>query len=227
MNILIVEDDKDIVELLRIYLSNEGYQIYYAYNGVDGLEQFKNHEIHLCIFDIMMPKMNGFELAKSVRESSNAPILFLTAKSSIDDRILGLNLGGDDYISKPFNPLEIVARVKSNLRRAYQTNVSTDELELDGLTLKSNSLSCIKDGVEIFLTPTEFKILSLLMKSPNKIFTKVQIYEQINGEYLQNDDNTMMVHMSKLRDKIEDDSRNPKYIKTIRGLGYKFETKKD
>lgn len=223
-NILIAEDDKDITELLKLYLENEGYQVFIGNDGNVAFDLFNTNEIHLCIFDIMMPNLNGYELCKKIRELSSVPILFLSAKSQDNDKIIGLNIGGDDYIAKPFNPLELLARVKSIIRRTYNFNTINDsEIKFKELKLNLENFTFFKNNKEISLTPTEFKILSMLMKSPGKIFTKVQLYENISGEYFETDDNTMMVHISKLREKVEDDPKNPKYIKTIRGLGYKLE----
>lgn len=225
--LLIAEDDEDIVELLSLYLENEDFKIFKAYNGEDALQIIKEQEIDLAVLDIMMPKINGYELTKKIRERSNIPIIILSAKNQDSDKILGLNIGADDYLTKPFNPLEIIARVNSNLRRFYHLNEgggSEDILIKNGeLKLDTQTLSLYKGGKEIMLTPTEYKIMLMLMKSPGRVFTKSQIYENINGEYFTNDDNTMMVHMSKIRDKIEDDPKNPSYIKTVRGLGYKIE----
>lgn len=224
--VLIAEDDKDIVEILTLYLGNEGYNVLSAFDGQEAYKIAESNKIDFAILDIMMPLMNGYDLTKKLREKYNMPILILSAKNTDSDKILGLNLGADDYIAKPFNPLEIVARVNSGIRRFYKLNPSqndSDILKVGDLELDTESIVLKKSGKEISLTATEFKILQMLMKNPGKVFTKVQIYEKINGEYFESDDNTMMVHMSKLRDKIEDDSKNPKYIKTIRGLGYKME----
>ena len=224
--VLIAEDDKDIVEILTLYLGNEGYNVLSAFDGQEAYKIAESNKIDFAILDIMMPLMNGYDLTKKLREKYNMPILILSAKNTDSDKILGLNLGADDYIAKPFNPLEIVARVNSGIRRFYKLNPSlndSDILKVGDLELDTESIVLKKNGKEISLTATEFKILQMLMKNPGKVFTKVQIYEKINGEYFESDDNTMMVHMSKLRDKIEDDSKNPKYIKTIRGLGYKME----
>lgn len=227
--ILVAEDDEDIVELLTLYLSNEGYEVLAANNGEDALRIAKETRVDLAVLDIMMPKMNGYELTKKLREVSNLPILILSAKNQDSDKILGLGLGADDYLTKPFNPLEIIARVKAALRRFYDFGAGAaapaDRLCVGELTLDTATCTLFREGTEIALTPTEYKILALLMKSPGRIFTKVQIYENINGEYFENDDNTMMVHISKLRDKLEEDPRNPRYIKTVRGLGYKIESK--
>ena len=202
-----------------------------AKDGVEAMEILEKEAVDLALLDLMMPRMNGYELTKKIREMSNIPIIILTAKNQDSDKILGLNIGADDYLTKPFNPLEIIARVRSNLRRFYDLNtekaVKQEENTLvqGELTLDLETFTLYKSGEEVILTPTEYKILQLLMKSPGRIYTKVQLYEKINGEYFENDDNTMMVHISRLREKIEEDSKNPKYIKTVRGLGYKFESK--
>lgn len=227
--ILIAEDEQEILELLKLYLQSEGYCIYTANNGVDALEIVKKEDISMAVLDIMMPKMDGYELTRRIREISNIPILILSARDKSNDKILGLNLGADDYLAKPFDPLEVVARVRSNLRRFYSLNpevVKNEEvhiLKVGELVLNTQTLMLEKKGEEILLTPMEYKILALFMKNPGTIYTKVQIYENISGEYFETDDNTVMVHISKLRDKIEDDPKKPYYIKTIRGVGYKIE----
>lgn len=225
INILIAEDDKDIVELLSLYLENEGYKIYTARNGEEAYEKFIVEDINVCIFDIMMPKLNGYDLVKKIRETSQVPILILSAKNQDNDKIIGLNIGADDYMSKPFNPLEVIARINAMVRRNYDYNTEEKSkiLNLSSIKINTETLSVFKNDEPVYLTPTELKILMALIKEPGKIITKVQLYKNINGEYIETDDNTIMVHISRLRDKIEDDPRNPKYIKTIRGLGYKFE----
>lgn len=230
-NILVVEDDIDIIKLLKIYLENDGNKVLSAKNGLEALEVMENTKIDLVVMDIMMPHMDGYELTKRIREKLNIPILMLSAKNEDTDKILGLNLGADDYITKPFNPLEIVARVNSNLRRFYDLNKSIEvdnnkeKLVVGELVLDTQKMTLFKGEDEIIVTPTEFKILSLLMKTPGRVYTKVQIYEAINGEYFDSDDNTIMVHISRLRDKVENESKNPEYIKTVRGIGYKIEKK--
>ena len=230
-NILVVEDDIDIIKLLKIYLENDVNKVLSAKNGLEALEVMKNTKIDLVVMDIMMPQMDGYELTKRIREKLNIPILILSARNEDSDKILGLNLGADDYITKPFNPLEIVARVNSNLRRFYDLNKSIEvesnkeKLVVGELILDTQKMTLFKGEDEIIVTPTEFKILSLLMKTPGRVYTKVQIYEAINGEYFDSDDNTIMVHISRLRDKVENESKNPEYIKTVRGIGYKIEKK--
>lgn len=229
--ILIAEDDRDIVNLLTLYLENDGYEVVSAGNGRDALEIARREPIDLAVLDIMMPEMDGYTLIRELRQFSHMPILILSAKNQDTDKILGLNMGADDYLAKPFNPLEMVARVRSNLRRCHQFNSSDpgasgeNRLMSGALSLDMNTCVLTKDGQEILLTPMEYKILALLMKSPNRIFTKQQIYEQISGAFFESDENTIMVHISRLREKIEDDARKPRYIKTVRGLGYKFDAK--
>ena len=225
--ILIAEDEQDIAELLRLYLENEGYRVFWAGNGVEALKIIEREDISLAVLDIMMPRMDGYELTRRIREISNIPILILSARDKSNDKILGLNLGADDYMAKPFDPLEIVARVNSNL--FYQLNAEKPKqgesyiLKVGDLSLDTQTLVLKKKGEEVLLTPMEYKILALLMKKPGMIYTKVQIYESTSGEYFESDDNTIMVHISNLRDKIEDNPKNPRYIKTIRGVGYKIE----
>jgi DNA-binding response OmpR family regulator len=230
--ILIAEDDEDIIKLIKLYLENEKYEVFCATNGIDALNIVENNAIDLLVLDIMMPKLNGYEVTKKIRENSNMPILVLSAKNLHSDKILGLDLGADDYIEKPFNPLEVIARIKSLLRRCYNLNIKIDKnkseekdnvLEIGQLVLDTQNFTVTKDKEEIILTPSEYKILVTLMKSPGRVYTKVQIGEIIKGDYFASDDNTIMVHISKLREKIEDNPKNPIYIKTIRGVGYKFE----
>lgn len=219
--ILIAEDDADIREVLRLYLEGEGFAVAEAADGDTALRLALSSSPDAAILDVMMPGMNGYELTRALRRQSDIPILILSAKSEDNDKILGLNLGADDYIAKPFNPMEVVARVKAHLRRAG--NVRRDLLTVGELTLNTAAMQLYKKGMPVPLTPTEYKILAQLMRSPGRIFTKVQLYEGIAGEFFESNDNTMMVHISKLREKIEDDPKNPRHIITIRGLGYKIE----
>ena len=219
--ILIAEDDADIREVLRLYLEGEGFAVAEAADGDTALRLALSFAPDAAILDVMMPGMNGYELTRALRRQSDIPILILSAKSEDNDKILGLNLGADDYIAKPFNPMEVVARVKAHLRRAG--NVRRDLLTVGELTLDTAAMQLYKKGVPVPLTPTEYKILAQLMRSPGRIFTKVQLYEGIAGEFFESNDNTMMVHISKLREKIEDNPKNPRHIITIRGLGYKIE----
>ena len=219
--ILIAEDDADIRGLLRLYLEGEGMEVLEAADGDTALALARQHSPDMAILDVMMPGRSGYEVTRALRAQSDIPILILSAKSQDNDKILGLNLGADDYIAKPFNPVEIVARVKAQLRRAART--AGDTLTVRDLTLDTASFQLTKGGQTILLTPMAYKILALFMRSPGRIFTKIQLYEGAIGTYFEGDDNTMMVHISKLREKIEDDPKNPRYIITVRGLGYKLE----
>ena len=220
-SILIAEDDGDIRDLLRLYLESEGYRVLEAADGAAALALARENMPDMAILDVMMPELNGYELTRALRKFSDIPILILSAKSQDNDKILGLNLGADDYITKPFNPVEIVARVKAQLRRATRENSTT--LTVGELSLDTATFQLTKNGQPIALTPMEYKILALLMRSPGRIFTKIQLYEGAVGNYFEGDDNTMMVHISKLREKIEYDPKDPRYIITVRGLGYKIE----
>lgn len=225
--ILIAEDDKDIVNLLKLYLQSNGYRTVTAENGAEAYKLVLEEKIDLAVLDIMMPEMDGYELTTKIREKYDFPIIFLSAKNLDNDKILGLNLGADDYMTKPFNPLEIIARINSNLRRAYQLGYevedTTSQLKNHDLILDMDAMTAKKNGENISFTPTEFKILALLMRNPGRVFTKAQIYQSINGDFYESDENSVIVHISKIRDKLGDDSRNPEYIKNIRGLGYKIE----
>ncbi|GAB6168456.1 response regulator transcription factor [Clostridium carnis] len=228
-NILIAEDDPDIVELLRLYLSSEGYNVVSVDNGIDALKITETKKFDLAVIDIMMPGMNGYDVIKEIRKYSNIPIIILSAKNQEYDKFLGLNIGADDYMTKPFSPIEIIARINSNLRRFYKLGSNNSDIKentkisLGELSIDIDSFKVRKNGQTINLSPMEFKILVKLMKDPGRVFTKGQIYQSVCGEFFESDDNTMMVHISKLREKLEDDPKNPKYIKTIRGLGYKIE----
>lgn len=225
-NILIAEDDKDIVSLLKLYLESN-FNVLSVENGFEAIEVFKNNKIDLAIFDVMMPGMTGFELTKYIRKISNIPIIIISACQLDSDKILGLDLGADDYLVKPFNPLELIARINVNLRRVNQLSANpsqaTTKISEGDLVVDTRNLTLEKNGNPIVLTATEYKILVLLMQSPNRVYTKMHIYEEINGDYFTSDDNTIIVHVSNLRDKIEDEPKSPKYIKTVRGIGYKFE----
>ena len=224
--ILIAEDDKDIIEVLKLYLENEGYEVESATDGAAALRVIQNEEVDLGLFDLMMPKMNGYDLIREVRRNYNMPIIILSAKREDSDKIIGLDIGADDYLTKPFNPLEVVARVRAALRRFYKLNPASDagtgELQRGDLTINLQTMQLHKGEKEIPVTATELKILMMLMKNPCRVYTKVQIAQQLNGRYFESDENTIMVHISNLREKIEEDSRNPKYLITVRGLGYKF-----
>lgn len=230
-NVLVCDDDKEIVEAIEIYLKQEGINVFKAYNGLDALEIVSNNEIHAAIIDIMMPVMDGIQCTMKIREQSSIPIIILSAKSEDADKILGLNIGADDYVTKPFNPLELVARVKSNLRRYTQlSNVDTKEGDEDyifqagGLVLNDNSKSVSVDGEEVKLTKIEYNILLFLLKNKGKVFSINQIYENIWNENAVSVDNTVAVHIRHIREKIEIDPKNPKYLKVVWGVGYKIDT---
>ena len=227
--ILIVDDDENIAELISLYLTKECYETKIVGDGEEALAVFPVFKPNLVLLDLMLPGIDGYQVCRELRTSSQVPIIMLSAKGEIFDKVLGLELGADDYMAKPFDPLEIVARVNSNLRRFYQLNTEKPKreesyiLKVGDLSLDTQTLVLKKKGEEVLLTPMEYKILALLMKKPGTIYTKVQIYESTSGEYFESDDNTIMVHISNLRDKIEDNPKNPRYIKTIRGVGYKIE----
>ncbi len=221
--ILIAEDEADIRNILRLYLESEGYRVVEAADGEQALEAVREQAPDLAILDVMMPKLDGLAVTRALRQRSDIPIRILSAKSQDNDKILGLNLGADDYIAKPFNALEVVARVKAQLRRSDRSISAA--ISLGGLTLNTETCSLLKEDQPISLTPTEYRLLSLFMRSPGRVFTKVQLSQALNGEYYETDDNTIMVHISKLRDKIEDNPRKPARLVTVRGLGYRFEKK--
>lgn len=220
--ILIADDEKDIIKLLRLYLEKDDIKIYEAYDGIAAIDLLNQHEIDLAIVDIMMPKMNGFELIKKIRKANNIPIMILSAKVETSDKVFGLELGADDYITKPFEPMEVVARVKANLRRFYNLNQlkinQNSEIKVRDLTLDTNQCVLFKGEKKIILTSVEYKLLTLFMLSPGRVFTKEQIFEFCWGEMYVVDDNTIRVCISKLRNKIGEGE-----IKSIRGLGYRLE----
>ena len=219
--ILIAEDEADIRNILKLYLESEGLEVVQAQDGEQALRMAQQEMPDLILLDVMMPNMDGFAVTQALRQYSQVPILILSARSQDADKILGLNLGADDYIAKPFNALEVVARVKAHLRRSQQGAASV--INVNGLSLNAETCTVTKEGALLALTPTEYKLLSVFMRSPGRIFTKVQLSEAVNGEYFESDENTIMVHISKLRDKIEDNPRKPARLVTIRGLGYRFE----
>ncbi|MDD6043522.1 MAG: response regulator transcription factor, partial [Eubacteriaceae bacterium] len=210
----------DIRGLLKLYLESEGFAVTCADNGPDALKLAETTSPQLAILDIMMPGLNGLELTQKLRERTAMPIMILSARDRDQDKILGLNIGADDYMTKPFNPLEVVARVKALLRRSGS---ASDRIKVGIFELDLSNHTVEKDGHTVQLTPMEYKILARLMKSPGRIYTKVQLYESICGEYFESDDNTIMVHISRIREKIEDDPKRPVHLITVRGVGYKFE----
>lgn len=222
-NILICDDDKDIVNALKIYLSDPNHTLFEAYNGLDALEIIGSEDIHLILMDVMMPKMDGISAMVKIRERSNVPIILITAKSEETDKILGLTIGADDYITKPFKPLEVAARVKSQLRRYLELGsgaVRPSVLAVGGIELDDEKKTVSKDGAEISLTPTEYEILRLLMSNPDKVFSPKEIYRQIWRENPVTTDNTIAVHIRHLREKIEINPAEPRYLKAIWGHGY-------
>ena len=228
-HVLIVEDDKEIREGIKIYLKSQGYQVYQAADGVEGLEVINREEIHLAIVDIMMPRMDGLSATLKIREEKNIPIILVSAKTEDSDKIIGLNMGADDYITKPFNPLELVARVKSNLRRYISLgNFKQENLEVlkyEALVLDNASKEVSVDGEVVKLTPIEYKILEMLLKNQGRVFSSRQIYESIWQEPGYNCDRTVAVHIRRIREKIEINPKDPKYIKVVWGVGYKIDKK--
>ncbi|MGE7930482.1 response regulator transcription factor [Lysinibacillus xylanilyticus] len=229
--ILIVDDDPDIVDLLKLYLKAEGYSTLEAYDGKEAFKRLKNQAVDLAIIDIMMPFIDGYQLLQMIRQEYKIPVILLSAKNQDYDKITGLKLGADDYISKPFSPLEVTARIQAQLRRSYEFNDlltihPTSQLKLGDLLLSHHECVLYIKDKAIPLSAREYKLLKLLMSEPGRIFTKKQIFERAWNEHYIADDNAIMVQISRLRDKIEECPRKPVYIKTIRGLGYRF-AKKD
>lgn len=227
-NILICDDDRDIVSALDIYLSSEGYQTILAYDGLEALRLAEQNELHLILMDIMMPGLDGIRTTAKLRETHNIPIILLTAKSEDSDKILGLNIGADDYITKPFNPIEVIARVKSQLRRyttlgGQRKDTSPALLVNGGIAMNDGAKSVAVDGESVSLTPIEYNILLLLLKNPGRVFSTGQIYEQVWNDPALGSENTVAVHIRHLREKIEIDPADPRYIKVVWGLGYKME----
>ena len=225
MNILVVDDDRQIVDSIAIFLKGEGYGVYKAYDGIEALETLGEREIHLMILDIMMPKMDGIRTLMKLRESRNIPVILLSAKSEDADKILGLTVGADDYVTKPFNPSELMARVRSQLRR-YTTLGSMGthhgEIIIDGLSLDTDRKQVKVDGEEVRLTPIEYRILELLVQNRGKVFSAEEIYRRVWREDSAVSDNTIAVHIRHIREKIEINPKEPKYLKVVWGIGYKI-----
>lgn len=225
--ILVCDDDKEIVEAIEIYLQQEGFHVLKAYDGEEALEILKNNEVHLLIMDVMMPKLDGIRATLKIREYSSIPIIILSAKSEDTDKILGLNIGADDYICKPFNPLELVARVKSNLRRYTSLGSLTGEnksiYQVGGLILNDDTKQVTVDDEPVKMTPIEYNILLLLMKNQGRVFSINQIYESIWNEDAIGADNTVAVHIRHIREKIEINPKEPRYLKVVWGVGYKID----
>ena len=225
--ILVVDDEKEIRELINIYLKNEGYNVFMASNGIEAIKILEKNDMDLIILDIMMPVMDGIDTCIKIREEKNMPIIMLSAKSEDMDKILGLTTGADDYLTKPFNPLELIARVKSQIRRYKRFNSPPEKregvIEIDELVIDTNTHEVKINNRDIKLTPREFDILELLARNKGIVFSIEKIYEKVWKEEFFESDNTVMVHIRKIREKLEDNSKNPKYIKTVWGVGYKIE----
>ncbi len=224
--ILLCDDEKDIVNALKIYLENENYSFLEACNGEEAVRIVREQEVHLVVMDIMMPVMDGIQAMVEIRKSSNVPVILLTAKGEDADKILGLNIGADDYITKPFHPMEVCARVKSQLRRYMQLgsgNSTSNLLQIGGIELNDVRKQVMVDGEEISLTPTEYDILKLLMQNPGKVFAPKEIYERVWKDLPYGSESTVAVHIRHLREKIEINPAEPRYLKVVWGQGYKFE----
>ena len=228
-NIAIVEDEIEIADAIEIYLKNQGYEVWKAHNGADGLKMIEEHDIHLAIIDVMMPIMDGISLTMKLRQKYEFPIIILSAKSEDIDKITGLNIGADDYVTKPFTPMELLARVHSQLRRyqrylqLMQTNIQNDDtFTIGGLELNTTTKEVLLDGEAIKITPIEFKILQLFMEHPGRVFSADDIYENVWNEAAVNSE-TVMVHIRNIREKIEINPKKPRYIKVVWGVGYKIE----
>jgi len=232
--ILIIDDEKEIRDLIGIYLTNEGYNVLKAADGIEGLNYLEENTVHLVVLDIMMPRLDGIQACMKIRESRNVPIIMLSAKSQDMDKIMGLTTGADDYVTKPFQPLELVARIKSQLRRYLRFNQmdgnhqgnaveQMDVISLDDLLINISTHEVTVEGKEIKLTPREFAILELLARNPGVVFSTEKIYERVWNEPFYESENTVMVHIRNLREKLENNPRTPRYIKTVWGVGYKIE----
>ena len=228
-HVLVVEDDKEIREGVEIYLKSRGYEVFQAADGVEGLEVIEKEDIHLAIVDIMMPRMDGISMVVKLREKYDFPVIFLSAKSEEVDKIMGLNMGADDYVTKPFTPMELLARVNSQLRRYRRFMEKLGDKEensrihtIGGLEINEDNVEVTVDGEPVKMTPIEYKILLLLMKNPGRVFSAEEIYERVWNERAINTD-TIMVHVRNIREKIEVNPREPKYLKVVWGVGYKIE----
>ncbi len=228
-SVMIVDDEKEIADLIEVYLKNDGYTVYKFYNGMDALKCMESTELDLAILDVMLPDIDGFRICQKIREKYFYPIIMLTAKVEDSDKIMGLTIGADDYITKPFNPLEVVARVKTQLRRyvrynnaAYdeEKNVPITEYDIKGLVINKNTHKCTLYGAEITLTPIEFSILWYLCENRGKVISSEELFENVWGEKFLDNNNTVMAHIGRLREKLKEPAKNPKFIKTVWGVGY-------
>lgn len=229
-NILVVDDEAPLADLVEVYLKNEGYRVHTFYNATEALKSLGQTKIDLALLDVMLPDMDGFELCRRIRTEHNFPIVMLTAKNTDEDKITGLTIGADDYITKPFNPMELVARVKAQLRRfsRYNQNADTSDesenhIDFSGLVIDKDTHECTLYDQPVTLTPTEFDILWLLAKNRGKVISSEQLFEEVWGEKFLDSNNTVMVHIRRIREKLHDQPKNPKFIKTIWGVGYKIE----
>lgn len=229
-SILIVDDEKEIADLIELYLKNDGYTVYKFYKGMDALQCIEATKLDMAILDVMLPDISGFHICQKIREKFYFPIIMLTAKVEDTDKIMGLTIGADDYITKPFNPLEVVARVKTQLRRYMRYNSSIEkeqdisEYDIKGLIINKNTHTCSLYGKELTLTPIEFSILWYLCEHRGKVVSSEELFEAVWGEkYLENNNNTVMAHIGRLREKLKEPAKNPKFIKTVWGVGYKVE----
>ena len=226
---MVVDDDKEIVESVAIFLRNEGLHVMKAYDGMDALEKISENTIHLILMDIMMPKLDGMKAMMRIREQKNIPIILVSAKTEDTDKIIGLNMGADDYITKPYNPLELVARVKSQLRRytnfgQMPTQAPVVQLNVGGIIMDLETKQVWVEGEEVKLTPIEYRILELLMRNPNRVFSIQEIYERVWEEPYYNADNIVAVHIRRIREKIEINPKEPRYLKVVWGIGYKIQS---
>ncbi len=229
MKILVVDDEKEIAELVELYLKSDGYDVIKCFDGKTALEQINSTEFDLAVLDVMLPDIDGFKLCSEIRKNHNYPVIMLTAKTSDNDKISGLVLGADDYVTKPFNPLELTARIKAQLRRFKQYNekpTGENYIEINGLEVDNNTHKCFLFGKEIILTPTEFKIIWLLCQNADNVVTTEELFESVWGEKFLESNNTVMVHIRRIREKFNEPARNPKILKTVWGIGYKIETNK-
>lgn len=231
-SILIVDDEKEIADLIEVYLKNDGYTVYKFYNGTDALKCIESTKLDLAILDVMLPDIDGFRICQKIREQYFYPIIMLTAKVEDTDKIMGLTIGADDYITKPFNPLEVVARVKTQLRRYVRYNNAANaegkgetlaEYDIKGLIINKNTHKCILYGTEIALTPMEFSILWYLCEHRGKVISSEELFENVWGEKFLDNNNTVMAHIGRLREKLKEPAKNPKFIKTVWGVGYTIE----
>lgn len=231
-NILVVDDEKEIADLIEVYLKNDGYTVYKFYNGLDALKCIGETELDLAILDVMLPDIDGFHICQKIRENFYYPVIMLTAKVEDGDKIMGLTIGADDYITKPFNPLEVVARVKTQLRRYVRYNNAANpegksspiiEYDIRGLVINKDTHKCILYGKEITLTPIEFSILWYLCEHRRKVISSEELFENVWGEKFLDNNNTVMAHIGRLREKLKEPAKNPKFIKTVWGVGYTIE----